>query len=87
MSSLGDDLIQAMSEAVAHAIDKGPALAMPEETFARYDAADYIRTEADIAAYLEAVMEEGGGDLDCLARALEAVARARDLQRSPAKPT
>lgn len=87
MSSLGDDLIQAMSEAVAHAIDKGPSLAVPEETFARYDAADYLRTEADIAAYLEAVMEEGGGDPDCLARALEAVARARDLQRSPAKPT
>ena len=28
------------------------------ETFTRYDTADYLRTEADIAAYLEACAEE-----------------------------
>ena len=33
---------------------------MTEEEFARYDSADYLKTEGDIAAYLEALMEEGG---------------------------
>jgi DNA-binding phage protein len=47
-------------------------------TFARYDTADYLKTEADIAAYLEAVMVEGSGDNPtCIARAMKAVARAR----------
>ena len=31
---------------------------MPKETFSRYDKADYLKTEEDIALYLEAVMEE-----------------------------
>lgn len=30
---------------------------MPVETFARYDSTDYLKTEEDIAAYLEAVMD------------------------------
>ena len=30
---------------------------MTEEAFGRYDSADYLKTEEDIAAYLEAVME------------------------------
>ena len=49
---------------------------MPEEKFSRYDTADYLKTEGDIAAYLEAVMEEGGNDPAYVARALGAVARA-----------
>jgi probable addiction module antidote protein len=52
---------------------------MQEETFARYDSADYLRTEADIAAYLEAVMEEGGDDPAYIAHALGVVARARNM--------
>lgn len=32
---------------------------MPEEKPARYDSADDIKTEEDVAAYLEAVMKEG----------------------------
>ena len=35
---------------------------MPDELFLRYDSAEYLKTEEDIAAYLEAVMEEGGDD-------------------------
>lgn len=58
---------------------------MPEETFARYDTADYLQSEEDIAAYLEAVVEEGGDDLAYLARALGIVAHARHLARSPAR--
>ena len=52
---------------------------MAEETFARYDSADYLRTEEDIAAYLEAVMEEAGDDPAYVARALGVVARARNM--------
>lgn len=52
---------------------------MTEEQFARYDSADYLKTEEDIAAYLEAVMEEGGDDPAYVARALGVVARARNM--------
>ena len=40
------------------------------ETFARYDSADYLKTEEDIAAYLEAVMDEADDDPAYVARAL-----------------
>jgi len=52
---------------------------MTEETFARYDSADYLRTKEDIAAYLEAVMAEAGDDPAYVARALSVVARARNM--------
>lgn len=52
---------------------------MREEQFARYDSADCLKTEEDIAAYLEAVMEEGGNDPAYIARALGVVARARNM--------
>ena len=32
-----------------------------KETFSRWDAADHLRTKAQIAAYLEACMDEGVG--------------------------
>lgn len=49
------------------------------EIFARYDSADYLKTEADIAAYLEAAMDEGADDPAYVARALGVVARARNM--------
>lgn len=52
---------------------------MTEEAFARYDSADYLKTEEDIAAYLEAVMDESGDDPAYIARALGVVARARNM--------
>lgn len=52
---------------------------MTEEQFARYDSADYLKTEEDVAAYLEAVMEEGGDDPAYIARALGVIARARNM--------
>ena len=52
---------------------------MGQENFARYDSADYLKTEEDIAAYLEAVMEEADGDPVYVARALGVVARARNM--------
>ena len=47
--------------------------------FSRYDAADYLKTEQDIAAYLDAIMEEGEPAL--IAAALGDVARARNLSQ------
>lgn len=46
------------------------------ETFSRYDSADYLRTEADIAAYLKACAEEAPNDPVFMLKALGAVARA-----------
>ncbi len=52
---------------------------MPKESFSRYDTADYLKTEEDIAAYLEAVMEDG--DPGLIAAALGDVARARNVSQ------
>lgn len=54
---------------------------MSEETFSRYDTAEYLKTEEDIAAYLDAAMEDGGDDPALIARALGAVARARNMSQ------
>jgi len=51
------------------------------ETFSRYDTADYLKSEEDIIAYLEAAMEEGGDDAAYIARALGVVARARNMSQ------
>jgi probable addiction module antidote protein len=49
------------------------------ETFSRYDTADYLKTDEDIAAYLEACAEEN--DPALMAQALGAVARARNMSQ------
>ena len=54
---------------------------MTEPLFSRYDTADYLKTEADIAAYLEAVMDEAGDDPIFVARALGVVARTRNISK------
>ena len=50
---------------------------MTAETFSRYDSADYLETPEDIAAYLEAALEED--DPALIAHALGAVARSRGM--------
>jgi len=55
---------------------------MGKVTFTRYDSADYLKTEEDIAAYLEAVAETGDSPA-LLARALGVVARARNISQRP----
>ena len=54
---------------------------MTERKFSRYDSADYLETEDDIAAYLDAVMAEGGDDPAYIIRALGTVARARNMSK------
>ena len=51
------------------------------ETFSRWDAADHLRTRTQIAAYLEACMEEGGDDPAFIAAALGDIARARGMSQ------
>lgn len=50
-----------------------------KEKFSRYDVVDYLKTEEDIAAYLEACMEEAGDDAAYIATALGDIARARGM--------
>ena len=54
---------------------------MSGTAFSRYDTADYLKNDADIAAYLEAVMEEGGDDPAYIMHALGVVARARNVSQ------
>jgi probable addiction module antidote protein len=49
------------------------------ETFSRYDTADYLKSEEDMAAYLEACLEEAPDDPAFIASALGTIARARGM--------
>jgi probable addiction module antidote protein len=53
------------------------------ETFSRYDTAEYLKTEADIAAYLEACAEEASNNAAFMLKALGTVARAHRLALVP----
>ena len=50
-----------------------------KETFSRWDAADYLKSEEDMAAYLQACIEEAPEDPALIAAALGDVARARGM--------
>jgi probable addiction module antidote protein len=47
------------------------------ETLSRYDTADYLKSEEDMATYLEACLEEAPDDPAFIACALGTIARAR----------
>ena len=51
------------------------------ETFSRYDSADYLKTEADMAAYLEACAGEAPNDPVFMLKALDTAARARNMSQ------
>lgn len=53
---------------------------MPLKTTA-WDSADYLKSEADITAYLDACFEEAGDDPAFLTHALGVVARARNMSQ------
>jgi probable addiction module antidote protein len=46
-----------------------------------WDSSEYLKTEEDIAAYMAAVMEEGGDDPAFIVHALGIVARARNMSQ------
>lgn len=52
---------------------------MSAAKFSRYDIVDYLKTEEEIAAYLDAVIEDG--DPALIAAALGDVARARNISK------
>lgn len=45
----------------------------------RYDAAEHLRTPEEMAAYLEACIEEANGDAAFVAKALGDIARAKGM--------
>ena len=47
----------------------------------RFDAARYLKTEADAAAYLKACMEEADGDASLISAALGDIARAYGMSK------
>jgi probable addiction module antidote protein len=51
------------------------------ESFSRYDTAEYLKTNDDMQAYLEACMEEGGDDPAFIAKSLGVIARARGMSQ------
>jgi probable addiction module antidote protein len=44
-----------------------------------WDSAEHLKTDEDIAAYLDAVLEEAGDDTAFIAKAIGTVARARGM--------
>lgn len=49
------------------------------ETFSTFDPADYFNSFDDVAAYLEAIIDEGDDDPTRITQALGAIARSRNL--------
>jgi probable addiction module antidote protein len=47
----------------------------------RYDVAEHLRTPEEMAAYLEACLEEADGDAAFIARALGDIARAKGMSQ------
>lgn len=50
-------------------------------SFAPFDAANYLVTTEDVAAYLEAILDESDDDPVVIARALGAIARSRNFSQ------
>lgn len=54
---------------------------MPKAKTTRYDVAEHLRTPEEMAAYLEACLEEADGDAAFIAKALGDIARARGMSQ------
>lgn len=52
---------------------------MNKTTTTRYDVAEHLRTPEEMAAYLEACLEEADGDAAFIAKALGDIARAKGM--------
>ena len=58
---------------------------MPKIRTTRYDSAEHLRTPEEMAAYLEACMEEANGDAAFIARALGNITRAKGMSQVAAR--
>ena len=54
---------------------------MPKTITTRYDVAEHLRTPKEMAAYLEACIEEANGDAAFIAKTLGDIARAKGMSR------
>ena len=54
---------------------------MAKTVTTRYDIAEHLRTPEEMAAYLEACLEEANGDAAFIAKALGDIARARGMSQ------
>ena len=54
---------------------------MAKTATTRYDVAEHLRTPEEMAAYLEACLEEADGDAAFIAKALGDIARAKGMAR------
>ncbi len=52
---------------------------MPRTRTTRYDVSEHLRTPKEMAAYLEACLDEAGGDAAFIAKALGDIARAKGM--------
>lgn len=52
---------------------------MKKTTTSKYDVAEHLRTPLEMAAYLEACIEEADGDAAFIAKALGDIARAKGM--------
>ena len=52
---------------------------MKKTTTTRYDVAEHLRTPEEMAAYLQACLEEANGDATFIAKALGDIARAKGM--------
>lgn len=54
---------------------------MRKTTTTRYDVSEHLRTPREMAAYLEACIEEADGDATFIAKALGDIARAKGMSQ------
>lgn len=54
---------------------------MAKTVTTRYDVADHLRTPEEMAAYLEACLEDASGDAAFIAKALGDIARAKGMSQ------
>lgn len=54
---------------------------MKKTTTSRYDVAEHLRTPEEMAAYLEACLDEAGSDAAFIAKALGDIARAKGMSQ------
>lgn len=54
---------------------------MSKTATSRYDVAEHLRTPEEMAAYLEASLEEANGDAAFIAKALGDIARAKGMSQ------
>ena len=54
---------------------------MAKQKLRKWDSAEHLRTEEDVAAYLDAALQEAGDDPTFVAYALGVIARARGMSQ------